>query len=287
VGRTIHETPFAESILHPSDLSDDSGRAFAHALAIALRERASLTILHAGARGGRAWTGFPSVRGTLERWGLLGSESSRAEVFRNLDVRVKKVSLKSKRTLAAVLDYLEQHPADLIVLATEGRDGLPRWIRPSMAEAIARRSDTKVLFVPRSARSIVSPEDGGVTIERILVPVDHHPNPSSAVLNASRVAAMSVKTPVSAAALYIGTPGGSPKIAFPESGFCAWSEITGSGDVADAIIHAAKERSVDLIVMATEGHQGILDAFRGSVTEQVLRRAPCPVLAVPDHRGSA
>jgi nucleotide-binding universal stress UspA family protein len=33
--------------------------------------------------------------------------------------------------------------------------------------------------------------------------------------------------------------------------------------------------------MATEGHEGILDALRGSVTEQVVRRAPCPVLAVP------
>jgi nucleotide-binding universal stress UspA family protein len=207
-------------------------------------------------------------------------------VFRNLDVRVKKVSLKSKRPLPAVLDYLEEHTADLIVLATEGRDGLPRWIRPSMAEAIARRSETKVLFVPRSARSIVSQDDGRVTIERILVPVDHQPDPRSAVVNAARVAAMSVKTPVSAVALYVGPAGGSPKIAFPESGFCAWSDINGSGDVVDAIVHAAVERSADLIVMATEGHQGILDAFRGSVTEQVLRRAPCPVLAVPAHRGS-
>jgi len=154
-----------------------------------------------------------------------------------------------------------------------------------MAEAIARRAETKVLFVPRSARSIVSQEDGRVTIERILVPIGHHPDPRSAVANAARVAAMSVKTPVSAVALYVGPAGGSPKIAFPESGFCDWSEINGSGDVADAIIHAAVERSADLIVMATEGHQGILDAFRGSVTEQVLRRAPCPVLAVPTHRG--
>jgi nucleotide-binding universal stress UspA family protein len=284
--QTTHEAPFAESILHPSNFSDESERAFAHALAITLQGKASLTILNVGAAGrGHTWTEFPSVRGTLGRWGLLGAESSRASVFRDLDVRVKKVSLKSRRPLTAVLDYLEQHPADLIVLATEGRGGLPRWIRPSLAEAIARRSETKVLFVPRSARSLVSPEDGRMMIERILVPVDHHPDPRAAVLNAARVAAMSVKTPVSAVALYVGPPGGSPKIAFPESRFCAWSEINASGDVVDAIIHAAAEPSADLIVMATERHGGILDALRGSVTEQVLRRAPCPVLAVPARRG--
>jgi len=31
----------------------------------------------------------------------------------------------------------------------------------------------------------------------------------------------------------------------------------------------------------TEGHEGVLDAMRGSVTEQVLRRSTCPMLAVP------
>jgi nucleotide-binding universal stress UspA family protein len=37
----------------------------------------------------------------------------------------------------------------------------------------------------------------------------------------------------------------------------------------------------DLIVMATAGHQGALDALRGSTTERVVRQATCPVLAVP------
>jgi nucleotide-binding universal stress UspA family protein len=35
--------------------------------------------------------------------------------------------------------------------------------------------------------------------------------------------------------------------------------------------------------MATQGHHGVLDALRGSVTERVLRRAPCPLLAVPER----
>ena len=39
--------------------------------------------------------------------------------------------------------------------------------------------------------------------------------------------------------------------------------------------------AANLIMMATAGHQGFLDALRGSTTERVLRHAPCPVLAVP------
>jgi nucleotide-binding universal stress UspA family protein len=51
--------------------------------------------------------------------------------------------------------------------------------------------------------------------------------------------------------------------------------------VLGEILGAAHEDEPDVIAMATEGHQGILDALRGSVTEQVVRRAPCAVLAVP------
>jgi len=284
---TIHETPFAESILHPTDLSDGSEKAFAHALAIALRTKASLTMLHVGKAGnGHQWTEFPSVRGTLERWGLLEGGSSRSEVFRNLDVRVKKVSLRSRRPLAAVLDYLAEHEADLVVLATEGREGFPRWIRPSTAEAIARRAETKVLFVPRSARSFVSQEDGRVMIRRILVPVDRHPDPAAAIFNAAKLSAISATKPVEAVALHVGSAGSPQGIDFPRSESCVWSQISGSGDVVGVIVREAEDRSADLIVMTTEGHAGVFDALRGSVTEQVLRRAPCPVLAVRGGYGS-
>jgi nucleotide-binding universal stress UspA family protein len=56
-----------------------------------------------------------------------------------------------------------------------------------------------------------------------------------------------------------------------------------SGDVVAEVARIAQERDVDLIAMATEGRNGVLDAIRGSVTEQVLRRAQCPVLAVPSE----
>jgi len=46
------------------------------------------------------------------------------------------------------------------------------------------------------------------------------------------------------------------------------------------IARMAQEKGVDLIVMATHGRGFISHLLLGSTTEQVLRRSPCPVLAV-------
>jgi nucleotide-binding universal stress UspA family protein len=55
------------------------------------------------------------------------------------------------------------------------------------------------------------------------------------------------------------------------------------GDFAEEILECAKEESVDMIVMGTHGRTGVNRLLFGSVAEKVLRRAPCPVLAVrPD-----
>ncbi len=46
------------------------------------------------------------------------------------------------------------------------------------------------------------------------------------------------------------------------------------------IIQIAESGSFDLIVMATHGRMMLSRFFLGSVTENVIRRAPCPVLAI-------
>jgi nucleotide-binding universal stress UspA family protein len=52
------------------------------------------------------------------------------------------------------------------------------------------------------------------------------------------------------------------------------------GDPATAILRAADENQCDLIVMGTHGRTGLRRLLMGSVAEQVLRRASCPVLTV-------
>jgi nucleotide-binding universal stress UspA family protein len=53
------------------------------------------------------------------------------------------------------------------------------------------------------------------------------------------------------------------------------------GDPADVILRTARRRKAGLIVMGTHGRGGLRKLLLGSTTEQVLRRAACPVLAVP------
>lgn len=49
---------------------------------------------------------------------------------------------------------------------------------------------------------------------------------------------------------------------------------------ANSIVQYAKLHNIDLIVMPTHGRQGIGRLLLGSVAEQVLRTAPCPVLTI-------
>lgn len=53
------------------------------------------------------------------------------------------------------------------------------------------------------------------------------------------------------------------------------------------IVERAKTDGADLIIMATNGRDGLSRMFMGSVTEQVIRNAPCPVLAIPPYLAEA
>jgi nucleotide-binding universal stress UspA family protein len=59
--------------------------------------------------------------------------------------------------------------------------------------------------------------------------------------------------------------------------------IAEAGDPQATIIDQAVSKKADLIVMGTHGRRGFKRLLLGSVTEAVLREAPCPVLTVPPH----
>ena len=55
------------------------------------------------------------------------------------------------------------------------------------------------------------------------------------------------------------------------------------GEVDLEIVALAKEIGAGLIVMGCRGHQGIRRAIEGSISDAVIRQAPCPVLVVRSH----
>jgi len=56
-----------------------------------------------------------------------------------------------------------------------------------------------------------------------------------------------------------------------------------SGHAANEILAAEGDIKADLVVMATHGRRGLSRMLLGSVAEEVLRRAICPVLTIREE----
>jgi nucleotide-binding universal stress UspA family protein len=271
------------SILHATDFTVSSELAFAHALKIALEGKTKLYLLHADPDSVEEvdWSAFPGVRRTLARWGLLPEGSPMSDVGDKLGIHLAKVSTPDRDPVGAIVRFVNDHENDLIVLATHGREGLPRWLRGSVAEPAAREADTPTVFLPRGARGFVDPDKGAVRLRTVLIPIDHRPRPHAAVREAARLCRTLSLSDIALRLVYVGEQGDMPALEFETGMPFQVTREARSGDVVDEILAVAAGCQADLIAMATAGHQGFLDALRGSTTERVLRHAPCPVLAVP------
>jgi nucleotide-binding universal stress UspA family protein len=269
-----------QSIVHPTDFSDLSARAFAHALRIAIVAKSALHALHVEPQHPGEGGSFPRVTRMLTQWGVIGEHETAPEIAAKLGFLVSNIRIDGPSPTQAIVDFLDQHATDLLVLGTHGRDGLERLLVGSVAETVSRRSSIPTLFVGSSARTFVSEVSGDMTLRRVLIPVDHSPAPARAVEAVRRFAHLLAGTDISIFLIHIGTSApvvitASRELEFPQP------VILRSGPVVRSILDAADEFEVDLIGMPTAGHHGVLDALRGSTTERVLRHAPCPVLAVP------
>ena len=58
------------------------------------------------------------------------------------------------------------------------------------------------------------------------------------------------------------------------------SLLLAEGSASAAIVRAAKNNRVDLVVMGTHGRTGVRRLLMGSVADRVIRTASCPVLVV-------
>lgn len=78
-----------------------------------------------------------------------------------------------------------------------------------------------------------------------------------------------------------------PTVAVLEEAGVGFNFVETSGDVADAILHCAKEGGFDLIVLGSRGLGAVKSFFLGSVSSRVTQHAPCAVLIVKQPASAA
>ena len=265
------------TIFHPTDFSDLSGAAFAHALRIALAARSKLQLLHIVQHDAGVALAFPNVRRLLVQWGLLEEDDPPSEALTKLGLEVDNIKLNGQDPAQGILRFLREHPCDLVVIATHGRDGIDHWLKGSVSEDVFGRFAIPTLFVTHGARGFVSQVSGDIRLRRVLIPVDYSPTPSQAIKAIQCFGRLLTGENIIVHLIHVGNsvpPVNASVPALP-------TVILRSGNVVKSIVDAAVEYDVDFIGMPTAGHHGVLDALRGSTTERVIRYAPCPVFAVP------
>jgi nucleotide-binding universal stress UspA family protein len=276
-------SPFIRSIMHPTDFTDLSGLAFAHALRIALAARSELHLVHVAQHDTGGALAFPHVRRLLVQWGLSDEDDPPWVIGTKLGIEVQHTRIKWQQPTQGLIGFLREHPCNLIVLATHGGDGFEHWLRGSVSETVSRRSSIPTMFISPGARGFVDQITGATKVRRALVPIDFSPNPSGAIKIAQLIGRLLTGADIIVHLLHVGrSPPATPAIS--SSSAPLPQVMLRSGNVVESILDAAVEFDIDFIVMPTAGHRGVLDALRGSTTERVIRHAPCPVFAVPSSR---
>jgi nucleotide-binding universal stress UspA family protein len=285
-------------VLITTDFSSAARRAYAPAVRLSRELGAPLLMLHVvdwvfpGLPTGGATLGLPAI--DVEAAAKAGVEAE-ADRLRGDGITVQ--TLVRTGNVATEL-ALEAQTAAAVVVATHGYGGAKGLVLGSTAARLVRDCGTPLLTVAPGVKDR--------PVRTILVPVDTHEPPCEALISAlTRPRAEPVRVE-----LYHTIS--QPAVTLMEPGLAAvWdSKIVielaqSSRDQLDAL--AARIRSdhvavtiqvelarrpavaiadrcravnADLVVMTAHGTRGMARLLAGSVTEEVIRRAPCPVLTV-------
>jgi nucleotide-binding universal stress UspA family protein len=211
--------------------------------------------------------------------------------------RVQERRVVHRSAAGGILAYATEHDIDLIVLGTHGRRGVRRLLLGSVAEEVVRRASCPVFTVGRSA---TSPEalDGGT----LLVPVDFSSAQAPLLDHARELAlayglsvvllhAVERTIPPDVYGLRTDLPSletladrarealGDPAAALRNEGLEVTTEVR-TGSAVDVILDVAEEKNPAMLAIATHGRRGVERMLMGSVSENVVRQAPCPVFTV-------
>ena len=142
-----------ERILVPTDFSGDADHALEHAVGLARQFQAALTLLHVVYLylPASAEAGFPAYMARLRREADQQMEGPRSRVE---DAGVPFEALTEVGVPAErIVELAGDRHADLIVMGTQGRTGLPHLLLGSVAERVVRLAPCPVLVTRAGAAS--------------------------------------------------------------------------------------------------------------------------------------
>lgn len=188
-----------------------------------------------------------------------------------------------------ILDFTAGGGADLIAMTTHGRSGFSRLLTGSVTEEVLRHAAVPVL--------VCRPDTGLQVWKRAVVALDGSARSEEILPEAAWVCRrMRIPADVVKVAHPVVTGGGiDTEFASPtpaENVLPYLQEACGRlsredvvarafpllGAPAAEIIRHARESGASLICMTTHGRTGLTRLLLGSIAEEVLRHAPCPVL---------
>lgn len=299
-----------DRILYPTDFSETARQALPWAVSLARRFGAELHVLHALSLHAADPAGlegaFPIPESMFEEWTHRAEEalSETAAPARQEGIEVHQKLRRSIAPSAAILDYVGEEGIDLVVTGTHGRRGLRHLALGSVVEEVLRFAPCPVLAVRQreELESMAALEEPRV--RRILVPMDFSEH-------ADRALAYGMELARDQAAeldlIYVVEQMTYPDFYYPaapsrEQMLREISEQAGKrldgrvddfqeesmtvdydvqvGRPENRIVARAEDKGTDVIVMGSHGRSGLRRVLLGSVTEGVIRRAPCPVLVV-------
>jgi len=294
-----------KKILFPTDFSRCADQALTHALHLAQACHAELFTLHVVLLPGTAHNNpeygladIEQAHARLEQ-AAAARMSSLVESCRCTDVTIRQSVPRGVSPAPLILTHAGECGADLIVMGTHGRQGLGHLLLGSVAEEVVRKARSPVLTI--CEREEPEPID---RVHRILVPIDFSDCSWHLLSYAKQIAAsygsslqlIHVVESFLHPPFYL-TERSRVVVVMDEMIYRAQralqrllEETSGpglsadlhvvDGNAASQITELARRNHIDLIMIATHGLTGIGHLLLGSVTEKVIRTAPCPVLTI-------
>ncbi len=254
--------------------------AFTHALCLTCTAKGELQIVDA--RKGRNMQSDLNVRRTFEQWRKLPAGSKREDVG-NTGARIKKIAAKGN-IKKEIGKRLEKDSCDILIMATETRKGINHLFGQDIIDFLARSFRQTTLYIPDKAKPFANSETGQLSLKKILIPVSEEPSPEPSFEMLHRIMNFSPETSPDVIGIHKGEC--FPYISGSYLNDISWreiNEIPENESIWHLIARRAESEKVDLIIMSTNGRDTLPQKIMGSITENVVGLAPCPVLAVVEE----